>query len=103
MLSRKRRGCLSGLHLDAFPERDVTGDLLRRVARGRIVPGRVLVYLPADVDVVVARRALPRADRVRLARLEELFADRVGRKIVIALDDDRLVRLGEDGVVPGRA
>src|SRR5580765_2853047 len=83
-----------------MPEGDVVRDLLGRVLRLRVVPARIFVRLPVDHDVVVARRALPGTDRVRLALAHVLPVYRVGRKILIAFDLDRALALGEHRSVP---
>src|SRR5215813_12593544 len=86
----------------AFPKREVIFDVLRGLFRIRIVPCRVLVHFSVDDDVVITRRALPRADRVGVARLETFFVDRVRREIVIAFDDDGFVTFGDYCAVPNR-
>src|SRR5450631_2274688 len=88
-----------GLDRHAPPEGDVTGDLFRGFLGGRVVPRRIAVDRLCDDDVVVARGALPAADGVRRAVAEMLPPDRLGRKIVVAFDDDRRVALREDRAV----
>src|SRR5262249_8821169 len=93
----------SGVHVHAVPERDVVRDLLGGVLGLRIEPRGVFVDLPVDHDVVVARRALPRAERVGTALAQMLAAYGCGREILIALDDDALIALRDDRSVPAGA
>src|SRR6185503_17254888 len=97
------QGCPRGANsadLDALPEGDPVGDLLGRVLRLRVVPERVLVDLAVHVERLVARGALPRADRVRVGVAEELRADRLAGEVVVALHDHGVVALGDDLAVP---
>src|SRR5262245_65003855 len=86
--------------LHAFPKRDVIFDVLRGVFSVRVIPRRVCVNFSVDDDVVITRRAFPSADGVGVARLKIFLVDRVGRKIMIAFDDDGLVTFGDYGAVP---
>lgn len=72
----------------------MVADRLRRLTGVGIGPGRILVRLPVNDDIVVAGQALPMAGRVRLAGPEELRFDRLAWEVVIALDDDARVALG---------
>src|SRR5690242_6988885 len=97
------QGCPRGANsadLDALPEGDPVGDLLGRVLRLRVVPERVLVDLAVHVERLVARGALPRADRVRVGVAEELRAARLAGEVVVALHDHGVVALGDDLAVP---
>src|SRR3954452_8477514 len=86
--------------LDAPPERDPVGDLLGRVLRLRVEPGRVLVHLPVDFDAEVGRGPLPRTDGVRLGRAQDLVPHGLAREVGVALDGDDVVRLRDHGAVP---
>src|SRR5262249_36404080 len=86
----------------AAPERHVILDLARRVLRGWIVPGRILVGLPVDHDVVVAGHPLPGTGRVHRAVAQVLPSHRVRRKVVVALDHLGARALREHGAVPDR-
>ena len=92
---RQAEGKVWLFDLHAFPKRDVIFNVLRGVFRARVVPRRVFVHFSVDDDVVITRRALPTADRVRVARLKIFFADRARREIVISFHDDGFVAFGE--------
>src|ERR1700722_4739762 len=85
---------------DSAPERDVPRDVLGRVLRRGIVPGRVLVHVGPDDDVVIARQPLPGAGRMGRAVGHVLTPDRVRREIHVVLDDLDAVTLREDRPVP---
>ena len=86
--------------LHALPKSDVIFDVLRGVFSVRVIPRRVFVHFSVDDDVVITRRAFPSADGVGVARLKIFLVDRVGRKIMIAFDDDGLVTFGDYGAAP---
>ena len=67
-----------------------------------IVPGGILVDLPIDDNVVVARFAFPWASGKRCALLKIFSLDRLRREIVVAFDDYRIGALRQNSVVPGR-
>src|ERR1700683_492919 len=100
ILAQSKARLASLLHLHALPECHMSLDLLGRRFWLWIKPGRASVPFPVDVNVVIARRALPRTLRVRVARLEMFLADRVWRKILVAFHFDRLVALGEHCTFP---
>src|SRR5262249_15653260 len=60
------------------------------------------VYLAVDLDVVVAGGTFPAAFAVQTAVLEVLPVQCLGWEIVIALDNDRVVTLGQHGAIPHR-
>jgi hypothetical protein len=66
-------------------------DRFGRLFRLRIVPGGILIGPVADLEVVVARDALPRTRGVRVAWSKIFSLDRIRRKIVIALYDNGLI------------
>src|SRR4051794_12136119 len=86
--------------LDVLPERHAPGDLLGRVLGFRVVPDRVLAPRAVELEGVVRRRALPRTDGVRVRRAHDVVAERLSREVVVALDDDRVVALGDGRAVP---
>src|SRR5205085_8363878 len=90
------------LDLHTVPECDAVFDLFGRVLRLRVVPSGVAVDLTIHDNVVITRRPLPRADRVRLALAEVLAPDRINREIMIALDDNRVVTLRQHCAFPSR-
>src|SRR5437764_10496007 len=86
--------------LHAAPEGDVLFYLPCRVLRLRVVPSSIFVRLAADDHVVITRRPLPGADRVRLALAQVLAPHRLRREVVIALDHNRVVALRQHCAVP---
>src|SRR4051794_7045857 len=97
----KPQAAASAFDPHAFPEGDVPLDVRGLRLRVRVIPGGVLVHLPAGLDIVVAGRPLPAADRVRGAVAQVLAEYRLGREVVVALDHDRAVTLRQDRAVPG--
>jgi len=87
-------------NVDAAPERDVVLDLRRGVLGLRVGPGGIRVRVAVDVDRQVVGLALPRADGSLRARRDELFTDRVSREVMVSLDDDGPLAVGDDGLVP---
>src|SRR4051812_19363401 len=87
-------------HPDVLPERDPPGDLLRRVLGLRVVPHRVLALLAVELQGVVRRGALPGAEGVRVRGTDDVVAQGVPWKVVVALDDDRVVALGDGHALP---
>ena len=63
-------------------------------------PSGVGVLLPVVEECVIVSFALPGANRVSVARLEELPAQRFGRKIMVAFHDLRAIGLSDDFSVP---
>ena len=88
------------LYLHSLPKRNASLDLLGVFFRLRVIPGRVLVRFSVYDHVVVARLALPRAGRMRAARLEIFSLDRAGWEIVVVFKKDGIVTVRNDGVVP---
>src|SRR5271156_5268477 len=68
----------------------------------RVEPRGVGVALPVDLDRLVARLALPGADRVGIAVDEVLRVDALDGEVVIVLDDDGVIALGQRRAVPDR-
>jgi len=89
--------------LDALPEGHVVADLYAGRLGIGVGPSGCRVALALDDDVEAARLALARAGAARIARGEQLERDVPHRKVVIALDHDRPVALGQDRAVPHRA
>src|SRR5918994_3753703 len=88
------------LDTHAAPERHVIGDLAGGLARLGVVPGRGWVHVAVDDDVEVARRTLPRTHRRVAAPGEVLQVQRVHREVVIPLDPDCVLGLGEHHALP---
>src|SRR5262245_49502007 len=95
-----RDSCRLDGYLHAAPKGDVPGDVLGGGLWRWVVPGRIFVGLTIHDDVVVARCALPGAHGMSVALAEELALDRVGRKVLIALDDFASVTFRHHGTVP---
>src|SRR5947209_6583795 len=87
--------------LDALPEGDVAFDISGVGLGLRVVPRRVAVCLIADNNVVIAGRTFPGAYGVCLRWLEVLVIDAVSREVMITFDDDGVIALRKDGVIPG--
>src|SRR3546814_9461758 len=103
--------CSSDLHghhiersadLDAFPEGDAILDRRRRLLGIAIIPGGVGVHLPAHGDMMIMGDAFPRAQARRRALREHTGIDRRAWEIMIALDHDRVVAVGDHRAVPDR-
>src|ERR1700737_678665 len=73
-----------GFDFHAVPEGDVVFDLSGLRLGVRVEPRRIRIGLAVDRDRVVARLALPVADRVRVAWPEEFPVDRGRGKIGVA-------------------
>src|SRR5919202_784358 len=86
--------------LHVLPERHPVLDLLGGVLRLRVVPDGVIALRAVELEGVVGRRALPGADGVGVRGTQDVVAQRFPREVVVALDDDRVVALGENGPVP---
>src|SRR5687767_3639926 len=95
----KTKNLLLG-YFDSFPECHMAFDLLRLGFYFRVVPCGIRVCLAVDDDVVITRGALPSADGVSFTRLEEFGVDRIFRKVVITLDDDRVVAVCQRFIIP---
>src|SRR6266850_5482988 len=85
---------------DAAPKSDVALDRIGGFLGLGIVPGGVLIRLLTDLNVVITCQPFPRAGRVGIARSEEFFFDRVGGKIMIALDDDGAIGFRQNRILP---
>src|SRR5574337_1335369 len=79
------RGLLNDL--DAFPEGDATGNLLRGCRWRRVVPGRIRIHCVANNEVVVVSFALPVAGGMGGALAQVFRFDRGAREVVVTLDD----------------
>src|SRR5579864_2624133 len=99
----QRRGPHSALDFDATPEGDVVADVLSCGLRVRIIPGRVAVLFAIDHNVVVARLALPGAERRGIAGREVFALQRLGRKIDVIFHRLVAVGFGDDFLVPDSA
>ena len=62
--------------------------------------GASLVDPAVDKHIEVAGQTLPRAHGVRRAVAEVPVVETVPRKVVVALDDDRVITLGEYDAIP---
>src|ERR1044071_2009654 len=93
-----RRGLL--VDFDAAPKGDVTLDRTGGVLGLGIKPRSILVYLTADVDMIITRQPLPRAGRMGVAGTKKFLLDRIRWKVVIAFDDDRALGLRQDRILP---
>lgn len=68
---------LVGLSLDfyAFPEGNISFNILGGIFGGWVIPSGILIDLPIYFNVVVAGSALPRTAGVSVAFLEILLVD----------------------------
>ena len=71
-------------------------DLLSRAGRSAVGPRSVAGPLAVDVQVEIVRDALPMAGRVTVVLDEELGGDGFGGKVVVPLNDDCPVALGNN-------
>lgn len=78
----------------------MTGDLLGRVFRLRVVPCAVLKALSVGVDGVVARDSLPRAGRMLGGWRKKLHVHARRREVVVSFYNNGLIALCDDGIVP---
>src|SRR3954447_7904452 len=93
-----RTSRLSDVH--APPERHIIANGFRFRLRIGIGPRRVRVEGAIDADGEVMRGPLPRADGSLPRRFKKIAVDRVRRKIVVALDFDCRVTVGDYRPVP---
>ncbi len=84
----------------AVPESDVMLDMPRLRGGLRVIPRGFAVHLAVDHDVVITRDAFPEAGRVFRARAQVLAFHRLGREIIMALDDPARVAFGQYRAVP---
>ena len=89
------------LDSDAVPERDQAFDALSELTGIWVVPGRVAVHAVTNYNVVVAGHPFPVTGRVAVARPEMLHTHVGNGKVLIALDDNGIGALGQDGTLPG--
>src|SRR3990170_3895102 len=94
------RPSCSLLDRDPAPEGDPARDAGGGVRGIRVIPRRGGVHLAGGDHVVVGGRPLPRAHRVTVAVGEELALDALGREVMVALDDDRVIALGDHRSIP---
>src|SRR5258708_17837366 len=87
----------------AFPEGYVAGDVFGGGERRGIVPGRVLVNLTGHFQVVIAGGAFPGAFGVSGTGPKKFLVQGIGRKVMIAFDDNRIWALGNDLIIPNGA
>ena len=89
-------------NFDAAPKGDMIFDGFRRLFRLGVVPGSILIGSIADLDGIVACNALPWTGGVSVAWRKIFPLDRIRWEIVIALDDNGLIRFGNDRIFPDR-
>jgi hypothetical protein len=65
-----------------------------------LLPGGIRIPLPIKFQIVVAGLALPPTGGGVSARHEELTLHRIGRELLVSLDFDGLIALGDDGAFP---
>src|SRR5215210_5042760 len=82
-----------------LPEGHPAGDLGGGVLGLGVVPGGVLAAAAVVLEGEVERRALPRADGVRVALAHNVRPHRRTREVMVALDDDRVVAVGNGQAV----
>src|SRR5580693_4661255 len=87
---------LAAFDANTFPERDSALDFRGSRLGFRVIPGGVFVFHSIDFDMVVVGCAFPWANGCVHARLQDIFGDGVGRKILISLDDHGVAALGND-------
>src|SRR5579871_265160 len=78
LVTPRRVNMHSWYDLNALPESDVAGDVLRGGEGRRVVPRGILIGLTPDRDVVVAGSPLPSADGVGGTFLEMFPLDGIG-------------------------
>src|SRR2546425_9845210 len=86
--------------LDAAPEGNATLDFFGCGFRLGIIPGCILIDVSLNNDIVITCLALPGTNAMRAAFLKVLTIDGFRRKVMIAFNDNRLIALGEHGVIP---
>src|SRR5690349_13083915 len=86
--------------LHVLPERHPVGDLLGGVLGLGVVPDGVLALRAVQLQGVVGGGALPGADGVGARGAHDVVAQRLAREVVVALDDDGVVALGDHRSVP---
>ena len=86
--------------LYALPKGEIAGDLFGGLFGGWIGPNSILVYFTIDDEIEIARLALPMAGALFLTRLQKFHVDRIGREILISLDLNGLIGLGNGRAVP---
>src|SRR5262249_19497376 len=84
----------------AFPEGDAIFDLRSRGLRIGVIPRGVFAAHPVDVDVVIVRGALPRANAGVLAGLEEFLPHRCQGKVLIPFHHHCRIALRDDLSTP---
>jgi hypothetical protein len=99
-MGRGRPWSLSRLHIDTLPERDVAGDICCGGFWCLIQPGRILVDLAVHLDVVIARYSLPGAFGSCTRITEKLAIQGRGRNIMVAFDNNRIIRLRKHFTIP---
>ena len=82
---------LLALDLDPAPEGDVVFNIVGGCLGGRVIPGGVFVFLPINLDGVVAGRAFPGAGGMMIAFLEIFTLNGVGGEIMIAFNYDGVI------------
>src|SRR5467141_2163005 len=87
-------------YLHSLPKRHVSRDLFGSLFWLPIEPGSVLIHLVFHHYIVVAGNSLPRTRGVGIARRQQLFLDSFRRKIMVSLDDNRVVTFGYYFTIP---
>src|SRR5271166_4463435 len=88
------------LHFHSLPECDIPLDLPGRRLRIRVIPRRIRVFLALHLDIVITGRPFPRAHGVGRTSFEMFRLDRIGRKILVALNFHALIGLREYRAFP---
>ncbi len=65
-------------------------------------PHGISAALPVHLEVVVAGQALPRAESLQLTLLQQSLVDAPEWEVVIALNEHRVVGLGDGHAFPDR-
>src|SRR5262249_25072917 len=89
-------------NINTFPECDVTFDGRCGVGGLGVIPCCVFIGFSVDDKRIVIRKALPWTPAGRRARPKILLMDGVRREVVVAFDDDGLVRFRYHCPIPCR-
>src|SRR6476619_2453899 len=98
--STDRKLLLANFH--AVPKRHIVFDGLGGLFGFGIKPCGIGINFSADVNVVITGEPLPRAGRMRLTSVKEIFLDRIRWKVMVAFDHLGVSRLSQHGVFPDR-
>jgi hypothetical protein len=89
-------------YFNSTPESHISFDLTGSRLRVGIVPSRIGIILPVNVQTHISRLPLPRTGRGRAARSEVLSIQTVFREIDIPFNHFGRLALGYDLAVPNR-